>query len=117
MGMVFCHGCGKQIHESAITCPQCGALQAVSGNMPESNDNHWTSITSFVSSIIAFMVLMSTETSDNWDSDTVAGGIFLAAIPIFFGILSLNQSRSPRWMAATGVIVGVVVLLASLGSM
>ena len=27
MSMVFCRGCGKQIHESAITCPQCGAPQ------------------------------------------------------------------------------------------
>lgn len=25
MGMVFCRGCGQQIHESAITCPKCGA--------------------------------------------------------------------------------------------
>jgi TM2 domain-containing membrane protein YozV len=25
--MVYCTACGKQIHESAATCPQCGALQ------------------------------------------------------------------------------------------
>ena len=25
--MVFCRGCGKQIHESAPLCPQCGAPQ------------------------------------------------------------------------------------------
>lgn len=25
--MVFCRGCGKEIHESAITCPHCGAPQ------------------------------------------------------------------------------------------
>lgn len=29
MGMVFCRGCGKEIHESAPTCPQCGAVQEV----------------------------------------------------------------------------------------
>ena len=29
MGMVFCRGCGKEIHESAVSCPQCGALQKV----------------------------------------------------------------------------------------
>lgn len=29
MGMVFCRGCGKEIHESAPTCPHCGALQSV----------------------------------------------------------------------------------------
>jgi len=27
MAMVFCRGCGKEIHESAITCPNCGAPQ------------------------------------------------------------------------------------------
>jgi general secretion pathway protein G len=27
MGMAFCRACGHQIHESAISCPQCGALQ------------------------------------------------------------------------------------------
>ncbi|HWZ65120.1 MAG TPA: TM2 domain-containing protein [Steroidobacteraceae bacterium] len=27
--MVHCRACGKEIHESARTCPQCGAPQAV----------------------------------------------------------------------------------------
>ncbi|MDI3383257.1 NINE protein [Xenophilus aerolatus] len=25
--MVFCRGCGKEIHESARACPHCGATQ------------------------------------------------------------------------------------------
>jgi len=25
--MVFCRGCGKEIHESAVSCPHCGAAQ------------------------------------------------------------------------------------------
>ena len=29
MGMVFCRGCGKQIHSTAPACPQCGAPQYV----------------------------------------------------------------------------------------
>lgn len=29
MGMVFCRGCGKQLHESAPTCPHCGAPQSI----------------------------------------------------------------------------------------
>lgn len=29
MGMIFCHGCGKEIHESAKSCPHCGASQQV----------------------------------------------------------------------------------------
>jgi TM2 domain-containing membrane protein YozV len=27
--MVFCRGCGKEIHNSAATCPSCGAVQIV----------------------------------------------------------------------------------------
>lgn len=27
MSMVFCRGCGKEIHETAATCPHCGAQQ------------------------------------------------------------------------------------------
>ncbi|WP_261507834.1 TM2 domain-containing protein [Chromohalobacter canadensis] len=23
--MIYCHGCGKQVHESARSCPHCGA--------------------------------------------------------------------------------------------
>jgi TM2 domain-containing membrane protein YozV len=29
MPMVFCRGCGKEIHDSAVTCPSCGAVQIV----------------------------------------------------------------------------------------
>ncbi len=32
MTMVFCRGCGKEIHEIAPTCPHCGAPQGVSIN-------------------------------------------------------------------------------------
>lgn len=31
MSMVFCRGCGKEIHESAPTCPYCGATQKLKG--------------------------------------------------------------------------------------
>ena len=27
MAMVYCRGCGQEIHESAPTCPKCGAIQ------------------------------------------------------------------------------------------
>ncbi|MCL1907817.1 MAG: TM2 domain-containing protein [Holophagaceae bacterium] len=29
MSMVFCHGCGREIHHTAVACPNCGAAQAV----------------------------------------------------------------------------------------
>jgi hypothetical protein len=29
MSMVFCRGCGKEIHETAPSCPHCGAVQSI----------------------------------------------------------------------------------------
>jgi hypothetical protein len=31
MAMVFCRGCGKEIHETAPLCPSCGAKQRLAG--------------------------------------------------------------------------------------
>ena len=32
MSMVFCRGCGKEIHDSAPTCPHCGAPQSATSS-------------------------------------------------------------------------------------
>lgn len=34
--MVFCRGCGKEIHETAKACPHCGATQA---SVPQGSKN------------------------------------------------------------------------------
>lgn len=31
-GMVFCRGCGKELHSTAKACPHCGASQSVQGS-------------------------------------------------------------------------------------
>ncbi|MYN17014.1 NINE protein [Rugamonas sp. FT107W] len=40
MGMVFCRGCGKEIHETAPTCPHCGAPQHASAAGPRSDKDY-----------------------------------------------------------------------------
>ena len=32
MPMVFCRGCGAEIHDSAASCPKCGAVQTNRAN-------------------------------------------------------------------------------------
>ncbi len=32
---VFCRGCGKELHDSAVTCPSCGAVQIQSQAQPQ----------------------------------------------------------------------------------
>ena len=31
-GMVFCRGCGKELHSTAKACPHCGASQGTQGS-------------------------------------------------------------------------------------
>lgn len=40
MAMVFCRGCGKEIHETAPTCPQCGAPQFLPTKPIEIQSSH-----------------------------------------------------------------------------
>lgn len=43
--MVFCRGCGKEIHETAPTCPHCGAPQrADSSTGPRSDKDYLVTV-------------------------------------------------------------------------
>ena len=113
--MIFCHGCGKQIHESAPNCPQCGAAQKFKSEIRNQHAYHWSSVVSLVTGVVVILMLL-TESSGKWDSDTVIGGLFLGAVPILFGGISLSRTHAGRWMAITGVVLGVFVVLVSIGS-
>jgi uncharacterized membrane protein len=115
MNMVYCRGCGKEIHESAPTCPQCGAINNFTVKTQNQQAYHWSSITSFVTGVVVILMAM-TLPDGKWDSDTVLGGIIFGAIPTIFGVISISHSYAGRWMAITGVVFGVIMLLASLGS-
>jgi hypothetical protein len=41
MSMVFCGGCGKEIHETAPACPGCGAPQARPNKEAETISEAW----------------------------------------------------------------------------
>ena len=112
--MIFCRGCGKQIHDTALNCPQCGAIQR---DVVNKTIYHWTSITAFVIGIVVFLLTL-TEPDGKWDHETVLGAMILGATPISFGLYSFTQpSENGRWMGATGVFIGVFVVLVAFGSM
>ena len=43
--MVYCRGCGKEIHETAPTCPQCGAPQNVPSTQGMSGPSSYDQVT------------------------------------------------------------------------
>jgi hypothetical protein len=115
--MIFCRGCGKQIHETAPTCPGCGAVQdavPVATGTPAASTGHWMSITSLVAGIFC---LLCTFDDSGWDRDEVTGFLLVLITSVALGALSLGQRKAGKRMAVAGVVVSAIALLLFLGSL
>lgn len=116
-GMVFCRGCGKKLHCSAVACPHCGASQVPSGGGPGGTNEEgmiWVPISSLVVGIICALACFDEA---EWDTDTAVGCSIFAIAGLVLGIISLNKQRRGRGMAIAGVILSAISLLVYLGSM
>jgi hypothetical protein len=111
--MVFCRGCGKEIHESAPTCPQCGAVQKVPASAALAADGpKWMGITSLVLGIICFLILFDEEPMDK---DTIIGFLMFATVSIVFGAVSVKSYITAKKMAIAGIVLSSISVLALIG--
>ena len=133
--MIYCRSCGKQLHESAHFCPQCGfSFQAAETSSP----SIWMAITALVLSILTLLALFSTagdmdtlnalsELESAFGShslkkklaeeaiNSALGGLILGLPAGVLGIVSLVQKRGGRGMAIASLIIGGLNLLLILG--
>ena len=112
--MVFCRGCGKEIHESAPACPHCGAPQSAvappGSSLPAGSS--WMAITSLVLGIVCVLAFFD---DSQWDKDTILGlGIFAVA-GLALGVASLSNQSAGKGMAIAGLVMSAVSLLAYIG--
>lgn len=116
--MIFCHSCGKQIHESAPTCPQCGAVQPAAqvGQTVRSTTSLSAAWLPAVSVGLGALALLALLENSNPDTDTLEGiGIFSVA-GIVLGAVGLSKLRPYRNLAMAGLVVSGLALLYALGS-
>ena len=115
--MSFCRGCGHQIHETAESCPQCGAANAsLATRKAASADQEgtlWLPIPSLFCGLIVVLALFDPE---DWETDQVIGGIGLAVTAIVLGGISLAKQKRGLGIAIAGLILGILGLLGALGS-
>ncbi|MDD2721858.1 MAG: zinc ribbon domain-containing protein [Gallionella sp.] len=133
--MIYCRSCGKQLHESAHFCPQCGfSFQIAEPPKP----SIWMAITALMLSILTLLVLLASagdmQTLDalsNLESafggnslkqtlaeeavNSALGGLIFGLPAGVLGILSLNQKRGGRGMAISSLAIGGINLLLILG--
>ncbi|MDF7826625.1 zinc ribbon domain-containing protein [Pontiellaceae bacterium B12227] len=105
--MVFCRCCGKEIHETALTCPHCGGSQNLS-SQKVGDGVLWVPLTSLILSILCFSSLL-TETE--YEADVYLGGIAIALSSIVMGIISLKNQKREKAMAITAIVLSSIAVL------
>jgi hypothetical protein len=115
MSMVFCRGCGKEIHDSAPMCPHCGAPQTATSIAADASldSTPWMAIASMVLGIICFLALIGDDSG--WDASQISGLGLFSLIGLALGIISLNATKVGKKMAITGIVLTCIAGLAALG--
>lgn len=111
--LIYCRGCGAQIHETATSCPKCGAMQ-VQTSKANLNDHTALSITSCVLGVVVLIGAFGVDAP--WDRDEVVGTVFLVLIASICGGLSLHQEKPSKSTAVIGLVTAGIGLLICIGN-
>jgi peptidoglycan/LPS O-acetylase OafA/YrhL len=114
--MVFCRCCGKEIHESAPTCPQCGGLQIIPqvqvATNKASEPGLWVAITALTCAILGVLALMDDGMPDR---DTTLGIFAFEMIGMVFGIVSIRNQEAGKKMAIASIVLSAIGFLMLIG--
>ena len=111
MNMVFCRGCGKEIHDSAPFCPFCGAPQSAKA-LPQAKPA-WLAITSLA---LGSLSLLAGFGMDEVDKDLLIGIAFFASISILLSVINLQQQRAGKTISIVAIALASAALLICIGS-
>ncbi len=112
--MTFCTGCGHQIHETALSCPQCGAVQHPSKSAAaQAEGTLWLPVPALVCGLIVALGLLD---PNDWDMDQVVGAGMFAVAAIVLAGLGLARQKRGQGLSIAGLVLGVIGLLGTIGS-
>ena len=111
--MVFCRGCGKEIHESAPTCPHCGyVVKEVASN--DRSKSVWLAVTSSIFPLPCFANWFSVA---YWNKNTVVGLWMFIFVTSAMAIASINQKRGGKIFGYITLGVSGITFLMLLGKL
>ena len=113
MSMVFCRGCGKEIHETATMCPHCGYQQSDSP-VVGGNKNLWMAV---VSSVLSLLCFLNWFEIDSWSNDIKVGLWMFSIIAITLSSVSLSQKHRGKIFNFISLGVSVMTILMLIGKM
>ena len=113
MNMVFCRGCGKEIHETAILCPHCG-YQYSDSALLNGKTSVWMAV---VSSILALVSSINWFSISTWDESTKGGLWLFSTIAIALSSISLSQKHRGKIFNFISIGVSVLTISMLLGTL
>jgi len=112
--MMFCVGCGKPIHETALSCPQCGAATHLTPvKPPSSKASLGMSIAALVLGALTILGLLD---EDKITRETLLGGGLFVVIGLTMAVINVSRPHTRNTLAITAVVVCAIAALALLGS-
>lgn len=118
--MVFCRGCGQSIHETAPSCPHCGALQATgSPAVAEPEGSLWLPVPALVLGVFGVLgvigVATDAEQKGFLDKDAATGVAMFAVTGLVLGLIGAIRQARGRGMSISAVVLSCLGLLAAIG--
>ncbi|MBK5002443.1 DUF4190 domain-containing protein [Pseudomonas sp. S31] len=114
MAMVFCRGCAHQLHETAHTCPQCGAPQFAVPAKPQATGSQSSGL-GITSLIIGIICLLTLFDDGAWDNESLTGMSMIGGLGLLLGIIGITQNRPANGLAIAGVVMASISLACFLG--
>jgi hypothetical protein len=113
MAMVFCRGCGKEIHETAAMCPHCG-YQYSDLTPVDGKKNLWMAVTSSVLALLSFLNWFGI---DAWNHDMKTGLWMFSVISIALSSVSLVQKHRGKVFNIISICISSFTILLLIGKM
>ncbi len=117
--MLYCRDCGHRVHETAPSCPKCGAAQNKNQPPPIVSSNNHTdgfSIASLITGVFGFII--SAQLNALTSKDEITGSMILNIIPIVLGVIGLSKKETGnKTVGAIGVTLAGLGLLMSIGQL
>ena len=111
MGMVFCRGCGKEIHETAPMCPHCGFQFSATSALFGKN-SIWLAVTSSILSLLSFLNWFGVST---WTTDIKVGLWLFCIVAIALSSVSLAQQHRGKIFNYISICVSAITILILIG--
>jgi len=112
MALIFCRGCGKEIHDSALSCPSCGAMQGKV--IAQSEHTNWMAIVCIILGLVVFISSLDFHPNS---ADDKAGFVFFEIPCLVLGAVHLHQKKPGKNLSVIGLTFAVIALLIVLGNL